>query len=206
MHLSLQRPHTSPFAALPATASAATNPSKAAGASASASAATSPDDSTSGTSTTATATITADDFLQLLVTELKNQDPTANTDPNEYVDQLVQVNSLQQLIQINENTDGGSSGSSSSVRRGAAAPLAGGGPSSLMAEVAAAKHAQSAAHTGTAHGNLSPNQVLPANFSAAANQVAGSLAPGHGDAVRALKPGGSSSPSVTSSPSGIPLQ
>jgi flagellar basal-body rod modification protein FlgD len=49
-------------------------------------------------------TITANDFLTLLVTELKNQDPTANTDPNAYVDQLVQVNSLQQLIQINQNT------------------------------------------------------------------------------------------------------
>ncbi|HXS75101.1 MAG TPA: flagellar hook capping FlgD N-terminal domain-containing protein [Terracidiphilus sp.] len=46
--------------------------------------------------------ITANDFLTLLVTEMKNQDPTANTDPNEYINQLVQVNSLQQLIAINE--------------------------------------------------------------------------------------------------------
>ena len=51
-----------------------------------------------GTSTT----IAANDFLTLLVTEMKNQDPTATTDPNEYVNQLVQVNSLQQLISINE--------------------------------------------------------------------------------------------------------
>ena len=48
------------------------------------------------------ATIAANDFLTLLVTEMKNQDPTATTDPNEYVNQLVQVNSLQQLISINE--------------------------------------------------------------------------------------------------------
>lgn len=48
------------------------------------------------------ATIAANDFLTLLVTEMKNQDPTASTDPNEYVNQLVQVNSLQQLISINE--------------------------------------------------------------------------------------------------------
>ena len=47
------------------------------------------------------ATITANDFLTLLVTELQNQDPTADTDPNEYVNQLVNVNSLQQLISIN---------------------------------------------------------------------------------------------------------
>ena len=53
------------------------------------------DDSTS-------VSIAANDFLTLLVTEMKNQDPTATTDPNEYVNQLVQVNSLQQLISINE--------------------------------------------------------------------------------------------------------
>lgn len=46
--------------------------------------------------------ISANDFLTLLVTEMKNQDPTAQTDPNEYINQLVQVNSLEQLISINE--------------------------------------------------------------------------------------------------------
>jgi flagellar basal-body rod modification protein FlgD len=49
------------------------------------------------------ATITASDFLVLLVTELKNQDPTQPTDPNAYIQQLVGVNSLQQLISINKN-------------------------------------------------------------------------------------------------------
>ena len=48
------------------------------------------------------ASIGANDFLTLLVTEMKNQDPTANTDPNEYINQLVQVNSLEQLISINQ--------------------------------------------------------------------------------------------------------
>src|SRR6202167_4673004 len=61
-------------------------------------------------------TITSNDFLQLLVSEMKNQDPTADTDPNEYVNQLVQVNSLEQLIDINQNlsTALGTSGSASS--------------------------------------------------------------------------------------------
>lgn len=49
------------------------------------------------------ATITSSDFLVLLVTELKNQDPTQPTDPNAYIQQLVGVNSLQQLISINKN-------------------------------------------------------------------------------------------------------
>jgi flagellar basal-body rod modification protein FlgD len=48
------------------------------------------------------ATISANDFLTLLVTEMQNQDPTADTDPNEYINQLVQVNSLEQLISINQ--------------------------------------------------------------------------------------------------------
>ena len=58
--------------------------------------------------------ISANDFLTLLVTEMKNQDPTAQTDPNEYINQLVQVNSLEQLIQINETLSGavGSGGGS----------------------------------------------------------------------------------------------
>jgi len=46
-------------------------------------------------------TITANDFLTLLVAEMKNQDPTAPTDPNAYITQMVGVNSLQQLIGIN---------------------------------------------------------------------------------------------------------
>lgn len=48
-------------------------------------------------------TITANDFLTLLVAEMKNQDPTSTQDPNAYIDQLVQVNSLQQLISINQD-------------------------------------------------------------------------------------------------------
>jgi flagellar basal-body rod modification protein FlgD len=62
---------------------------------------------TTGTSGSASSgdsssTISANDFLTLLVTEMQNQDPTADTDPNEYVNQLVQVNSLEQLIDINQ--------------------------------------------------------------------------------------------------------
>ena len=49
---------------------------------------------TSGTSSSSdsssdSATISANDFLTLLVTEMQNQDPTADTDPNEYINQLV---------------------------------------------------------------------------------------------------------------------
>ena len=57
--------------------------------------------SSTASSATSASTITSSDFLTLLVGELKNQDPTQPTDPNEYISQLVGVNSLEQLIQIN---------------------------------------------------------------------------------------------------------
>lgn len=59
-------------------------------------------DSGNSSTTTDNSTITSSDFLTLLVAELQNQDPTQPTDPNAYIQQLVGVNSLQQLIQINQ--------------------------------------------------------------------------------------------------------
>jgi flagellar basal-body rod modification protein FlgD len=53
--------------------------------------------------------VTSNDFLTLLVGEMKNQDPTQPTDPNSYIQQLVGVNSLQQLISINSDLGGGTS-------------------------------------------------------------------------------------------------
>jgi flagellar basal-body rod modification protein FlgD len=80
-----------------------------------------PKDSTTPTSNSGSAgsssDITSDDFLTLLVSELKNQDPTQPTDPNQYITQLAQVNSLQQLISINQGIgtlDGAISAPSSS--------------------------------------------------------------------------------------------
>ena len=51
-------------------------------------------------------------FLQLLITQLKHQDPTAPMDPSAFVQQLAQVTSLDQLTQINQllqNVLGGAS-------------------------------------------------------------------------------------------------
>lgn len=58
--------------------------------------------STGATPPTNQATITANDFLTLLVTEIQNQDPTSQTDPMQYITQLVGVNSLEELVQINQ--------------------------------------------------------------------------------------------------------
>ncbi len=71
------------------------------------------------------ATISANDFLTLLVTEMQNQDPTADTDPNEYINQLVQVNSLEQLIDINQTLTTGLDGTPASAGNGASGQIAG---------------------------------------------------------------------------------
>jgi len=81
-------------------------------------------DATDGSSSSDTSTISANDFLSLLVTEMQNQDPTADTDPNEYINQLVQINSLEQLIDINQNLStvlGTAAGSSDATSAGGAA-------------------------------------------------------------------------------------
>jgi flagellar basal-body rod modification protein FlgD len=71
------------------------------------------DTNSSAGTATGSSTITASDFLTLLVTEMKNQDPTQPTDPTQYVQQLVGVNSLEQLIDINQDLSGLTKASSS---------------------------------------------------------------------------------------------
>ena len=106
---------------------------------------TSGSDDTSGGS----ATISANDFLTLLVTEMQNQDPTADTDPNEYINQLVQVNSLEQLIDINQTLSGdvGSTSSGSGSGKSGQVPAApnGTGVTSPLTATSAAR----AGHSGS---------------------------------------------------------
>lgn len=122
--------------------------------------------SSSSNSDDNSATITANDFLQLLVTEMKNQDPTSQTDPNEYINQLVQVNSLEQLISINQDLGGGSStnsgsggttnGSSGVVGAGQAQPAVAAAAGNLSAPAAGGKASRIADALGTAAQTLAP--------------------------------------------------
>jgi len=60
----------------------------------------------SGTSASTTTApnnqLTSNDFITLLVTQLKQQDPTNPMDPTQFVTQLVQFNTLEQVMQINQ--------------------------------------------------------------------------------------------------------
>lgn len=60
-------------------------------------------------------------FMQLLITQLKNQDPLSPMDPSTFVQQLAQVTSLDQLTQINQllqNTLGGTTTATTSSSGG----------------------------------------------------------------------------------------
>lgn len=118
-------------------------------------------------SSASSASIGANDFLQLLVTELKNQDPTANNDPNEYINQLVQVNSLEQLIQINTDLGGNSSSAASSGSNaanhnsaGVVPPTAGAAASRTSGNLSASGTTTAASRVADALTKSSPAAVL----------------------------------------------
>lgn len=58
---------------------------------------------TSSLSSSSTQSLDKDDFLKLLVTQLQNQDPMNPADSTEFVTQLAQFSSLEQLQNVNEN-------------------------------------------------------------------------------------------------------
>jgi flagellar basal-body rod modification protein FlgD len=117
-------------------------------------------------STSPSSTISANDFLTLLVTEMKNQDPTSANDPNQYINQLVSVNSLQQLIQINETLAVGLFGTSSNPS--AAAPSAQPGLDTHISDSAPSSDVN-LTRAGVSHSNhvTSGNLGVPASNPAA---------------------------------------
>lgn len=123
-----------------------------------------------------TATVSANDFLTLLVTEMKNQDPTAQTDPNEYVNQLVAVNSLEQLIGINQTLTSalgtpGTGGSSTPATQESGTQTAG----PMAHSLAAPAGAPALAHTPAMH--VPAPEFAPGNLSIpAANPAADRVA------------------------------
>ncbi|WP_374309755.1 flagellar hook assembly protein FlgD [Methylocella sp.] len=53
----------------------------------------------------ASATVDYNQYLNLLVTQLKNQDPTSPTDPTQYMSQLASFSAVEQQIKTNSSLD-----------------------------------------------------------------------------------------------------
>ncbi len=124
----------------------------------------------SGDSSDSSATISANDFLTLLVTEMQNQDPTSDTDPNEYINQLVNVNSLEQLIDINQTLTADSTSSSSGTGASTQAAGAASNPTNAATPASATASPHTAAHPA---GSL-PSTVASTSASIASSSQAAS--------------------------------
>jgi flagellar basal-body rod modification protein FlgD len=61
--------------------------------------------STSSTSSTSGTGVDYNTFLQLLIAEMKNQDPTNPMDTSQYMSQFAQLSSVEQAMQTNNKLD-----------------------------------------------------------------------------------------------------
>ncbi len=125
--------------------------------------------------------ISSNDFLTLLVTEMQNQDPTANTDPNEWINQLVQVNSLEQLININQTLSNNSGAGKGTTGHTTGGQLPSSGPIQAVVTggIPSANPSNPATPSGSAagttkafHATVSGNLSIPAANPAAARVAA----------------------------------
>lgn len=61
--------------------------------------------SNSYSSTTSSSTVDYNTFLQLLIAQMKNQDPTNPMDTSEYMSQFAQLSTVEQAMQTNSKLD-----------------------------------------------------------------------------------------------------
>ncbi|WP_298242404.1 flagellar hook assembly protein FlgD [uncultured Bradyrhizobium sp.] len=62
-------------------------------------------DSTGSTTTTSSNSVDYNTFLQLLIAEMKNQDPTNPMDTSQYMSQFAQLSTVEQAMQTNSKLD-----------------------------------------------------------------------------------------------------
>jgi flagellar basal-body rod modification protein FlgD len=102
-------------------------------------------------------------FLNLLATELQNQDPTAPVDSTAMVGQMISLNQLDQLISINQTVTGSAGSGSTGLVQATGVP-SGNAPLSLAN--GGAVNALSLSTAGAVAGQLpfDPNTLMPLNL------------------------------------------
>ena len=117
---------------------------------------------TTGTSQDTSSTDIGSTFLNLLATELQNQDPTAPVDSTAMVGQMISLNQLDQLISINQTVTG-STGSGTTGLMQPTAVTAGNAP--LSPANGGAVNTLSPSAAGAVAGQLpfDPNTLMPLN-------------------------------------------
>src|SRR6201992_2459890 len=105
-------------------------------------------------------------FLNLLATELQNQDPTAPVDSTAMVGQMISLNQLDQLISINQTVTG-STGTGSTGLLQPSGAIAGNAP--LSSANGGAANTLSPSVAGAVAGQLpfDPNTLMPLNLAPA---------------------------------------
>ena len=98
-------------------------------------------------------TLNANSFITLLTAQLQAQDPFNPIDPSEMVDQLTQINSLQQLIQIQTDLQQILGGASSSASTTQTNPTQGSTPTSTPASTPAAQTQASQSNSSQSGGS-----------------------------------------------------
>jgi flagellar basal-body rod modification protein FlgD len=141
---------------------------------------------TTTTSSSSGASSLTSTFLNLLATELQNQDPTAPVDATAMVGQMISLNQLDQLISINQSLTGSSGTGTTGLVQPARATASdaalssvnGGLASTLSPSVAAAAAAQLP---------FDPNTMMPLN-----SNIAGALGASANSAINPAAMGSSS--------------
>ncbi len=114
-------------------------------------------------------------FLNLLIQELKNQDPTQPVDPTQSVGQLISLNQLDQLISINQTLNP-TANASATTGTGASTPSGSGSSSSptngLTKAVGDAATPEKAAQTPEAQAQAAQQAALQALQTANTNPSA----------------------------------
>jgi flagellar basal-body rod modification protein FlgD len=117
---------------------------------------------TTGTNSGTASTDIGSTFLNLLATELQNQDPTAPVDSTAMVGQMISLNQLDQLISINQTVTGSTGTGSTGLLQSPAAP-AGNAPLSSANGGAVNTLSPSAAGAVANQLPFDPNTLMPLN-------------------------------------------